>query len=341
MNCDPVGPCREFTGDCTDIPDQFTTMLFVDPLAECQPMPSPVNDYVCTAFPDDENPIDSFLVGLISLAVALPVTMFLESSFSLSNTVMSPDLWLDWPGVWWLFLIGKEANKNWWYTEGGVLPSRIARWYARFYSQGEPTIVTIRNIFIRIKCWLLRKPCPWEEEPEEDEAAAEEVDHYELATSTGSPRWSSPGSPRMSSVRMALGRRSVRLSQSAAYQAGLMSPETEAEKEAREEAAGDVLIKRVLLSAGIIGTGITWVLFAWFTFTYGLLIYNTLGAKAQDSFVNRYAQCALFSVACSDTCMLRTAGAFPTAWARPRSGKTSWRRCSRASSSWPSWSGCR
>ena len=44
LNCDPVGPCREFTGDCTDIPDQFTTMLFVDPLAECQPMPSPVND---------------------------------------------------------------------------------------------------------------------------------------------------------------------------------------------------------------------------------------------------------------------------------------------------------
>ena len=340
MNCDPVGPCREFTGDCTDIPDQFTTMLFVDPLAECQPMPSPVNDYVCTAFPDDENPIDSFLVGLISLAVALPVTMFLESSFSLSNTVMSPDLWLDWPGVWWLFLIGKEANKNWWYTEGGVLPSRIARWYARFYSQGEPTIVTIRNIFIRIKCWLQRKPCPWEEEPEDEAAAEEEPDPYELATATGSPRFSTPGSPRMSSVRMALGRRSVRLSQSAAYQAGLMSPETEAEKEAREEAAGDVLIKRVLLSAGIIGTGITWVLFAWFTFTYGLLIYNTLGAKAQDSFVNRYAQCALFSVACSDTCMLRTAGAFPTAWARPRSGKTSWRRCSRASSSWPSWSGC-
>ena len=88
---------------------------------------------------------------------------------------------------------------------------------------------------------------------------------------------------------MALGgRRSVRLSQSAAYQAGLLSPETEAEKEAREEASGDVLIKRVLLSAGIIGTGITWVLFAWFTFTYGLLIYNTLGAKAQDSFVNSW-----------------------------------------------------
>jgi hypothetical protein len=68
----------------------------------------------------------------------------------------------------------------------------------------------------------------------------------------------------------------------------MLSPETEAEKEAREEAAGDVLIKRVLLSAGIIGTGITWVLFAWFTFTYGLLIYNTLGAKAQDSFVNSW-----------------------------------------------------
>ena len=288
MNCDPVGPCREFTGDCTDIPNQFTTMLFVDPLANCQPLPSPVNDYTCTAFPDDENPVDTFLVGLISLAVALPVTMFLESSFSLSNTVMSPDLWLDWPGVWWLIFIGNEANKNWHYALGGVLPSRVARWYARYYSQCEPTIVTIRNISIRIKCWLLRKPCPWEEQPEGEAVAEEEADPYELARAMDLP-----GNPSMSSTGLALSRRSVRLSQSAGYQAGLLSPETEAEREAREEAADDVLTKRVLLSAGIVGTGITWVLFAWFTFTYGLLIYNTLGAKAQDSFVNRRVPSAL------------------------------------------------
>ena len=327
MNCDPVGPCREFAGDCTDIPEQFTTMLFVDPLAECQPLPSPVTEYVCSAFPDDENPIDSFLVGLISLAVALPVTLFLESSFSLSNTVMSPDLWLDWPGVWWLIFIGKEANKNWHYMLDGELPSRVARWYARFYSQGEPTIVTIRNIFIRIKCWLLRQPCPWEEAPEDETEAGD--DPYELARAGDLPDSPRMSTPRMSSMRLALGgRRSVRLSLSAGYQDGLLSPETEAEKEAREEAQGDVLIKRVLLSAGIIGTGITWVLFAWFTFTYGLLIYNTLGAKAQDSFVNRYAarqymarrhcgrararRCALLRLCCHRLLALSHALSFPS-----------------------------
>ena len=42
----------------------------------------------------------------------------------------------------------------------------------------------------------------------------------------------------------------------------------------------------------------------------------------------------------SDTCMPRTAGACLTAWARRQSGKTLFRRCSRGSSSWQSWSGC-
>ena len=280
LNCDPVGPCREFTGDCTDIPDQFSTMLFVDPAAECQPLPSPVNDYVCTAFPDDENPIDSFLVGLISLAVALPVTMFLQSSFMLSNTVMSPDMWLDWPGEWLLWFIGKDANKDWHYTRGGVMPSRVARWYARFYSQGEPIIVTIRNIFIRIGCWLRGKPCPWEEQPEEEESESE--DAYEQARSRDTPRESQTGS------RALFFRPSMRMSMTTGYQDGLLSPETTAEKEARAEASHDVVIKRILVSAGIVGTMITWVLFAWFTFTYGLLIYNNLGSKAQDSFVNSW-----------------------------------------------------
>ena len=251
MNCDPVGPCREFVGDCTDIPDQFTTNLFVDPLAECQALPSATNEYLCTAFPDEENPIDSFLVGLISLAVALPVAIFLQSSFSLSNTVMSPDLWLDWPGEWWLFLIGKEANKEWHYMDGGVLPSRVARWYARYFSQGEPTVMTIQNALIRIKCWMLRKPCPWEEQPAE--AEPEEVDAYELARGQDMP-------PHALSSRP-----SVRMSMSVAYQDGLLAPETAAEKEARAEAQSDVFTKRLLVSAGIIGTLITWVLFAWFT----------------------------------------------------------------------------
>jgi hypothetical protein len=55
------------------------------------------------------------------------------------------------------------------------------------------------------------------------------------------------------------------MSMSVAYQDGLLAPETAAEKEARAEAQSDVFTKRLLVSAGIIGTLITWVLFAWFT----------------------------------------------------------------------------
>jgi hypothetical protein len=282
MNCDPAGPCREFVGDCTDIPDQFTTMLFVDPLAECQPLPSAVNDYVCTAFPDEENPIDSFLVGLIALGVALPVTLFLQSAFALSNSVDSPDLWLDWPTSLWFVLVGTEGHKEWHYTRGGVLPSRLARWFARFYSQGEPTVVTLHNACIRLKCWLLCKPCPWEEQPADADVAEPEVtDAYELARAQDVPR--------SSSSRALLFRKlSRRLSMTAGYQDGLMAPETDEEKAARAEAQRDLATKRLLTSAGIIGTLITWALFSWFTLTYGLLIYSTLGAKAQDEFVSSW-----------------------------------------------------
>ena len=97
LGCDPTGPCREAMADCTDLPAQFdVNTLFVEPSSQCIAAPTPVVDYQCTAFPDDNNPIDSFLVGLISLGMALPVTMFLQSLFDLSNEVKVADIWLSW-----------------------------------------------------------------------------------------------------------------------------------------------------------------------------------------------------------------------------------------------------
>ncbi len=54
--------------NCADLADMF---------------PGVFADYVCTAFPNDDNEPDCLLVALIALAVSVPVTLFLGSSFEI------------------------------------------------------------------------------------------------------------------------------------------------------------------------------------------------------------------------------------------------------------------
>ena len=46
--------------------------------------------------------------------------------------------------------------------------------------------------------------------------------------------------------------------------------------------------KRQIMAAGVVGTVITWALFVWFIFTYGMLIYKLLGDEAQSSFARSW-----------------------------------------------------
>ena len=57
-NCPPVGPCRGFEGTCGDITNQFAELPVLPDF------PDGMADYTCTAFPNDDNQIDSFIVGL-------------------------------------------------------------------------------------------------------------------------------------------------------------------------------------------------------------------------------------------------------------------------------------
>jgi len=240
LACDPApAPCRGFKGDCGDIASQFQEMLFVDPWAEPQCVPAnPVRDWVCHAFPDEENPIDTIIVGFIAIAVALPGALFLQSAFELSNEVPTPDTWLLWDGSYAKMLIGREKHKNWHYTDGQP-PSRFVRWYIRFHCMGENSMMTVINLFRRLFAFLTCRKVAWEQEEGDD---ASEVD-------------------------------------SAAERA-----------QAASEARAQGIKKRMLASAGLIMLYITWLIFAWFTFTYGLLIYNTLGAKAQDEFSKSWCE---------------------------------------------------
>jgi hypothetical protein len=75
-SCPPVGDCRGFNGTCGELPGQFADV------AVMPDYPNGLKDYTCTAFPDDDRSVDSFIVGLISLAIAIPVTVFIQTCFS-------------------------------------------------------------------------------------------------------------------------------------------------------------------------------------------------------------------------------------------------------------------
>jgi hypothetical protein len=87
-DCPPVGECRGAAAEtsCGDLALQFaaTPVLpyFPDGLAE----------YTCHAFPDDARPVDSLIVALIALALALPVTLFLQAAFEIANDNEAPEV---------------------------------------------------------------------------------------------------------------------------------------------------------------------------------------------------------------------------------------------------------
>ena len=93
LDCPGVGPCRDVVGNCGDLAGVFADTP-VPPY-----FPDGLKDYTCTTFPDEDRPLDSFVVGLISLAVALPVTLFLTSCFEIANDSEAPESWLFYGGI--------------------------------------------------------------------------------------------------------------------------------------------------------------------------------------------------------------------------------------------------
>jgi hypothetical protein len=103
-------------------------------------------------------PFDSLLVGLISLAIAAPVTLFLRACFECANAdTDAPAAWLAWGGAARL-LYGFSAHKRWHYTRGGGQPRHLVRWYIR--CAGEPAIATLLDLCHAARCALTgATPC--------------------------------------------------------------------------------------------------------------------------------------------------------------------------------------
>ena len=162
--CPPVGPCRGFEGNCGDIADQFATLPVLPDY------PNGLQEWTCTAFPDDENkPVDSFIVGLISIAIGLPVTLFIATCFGIANDSEAPESWLEWYGYQKL-IWGPRAHRRWHYTGPAGQPPRFVRWYVR--SVGAPPSETAANMVRSLWAFLTCSEPAWVEEAREAEEEA-------------------------------------------------------------------------------------------------------------------------------------------------------------------------
>jgi hypothetical protein len=153
LDCDPVGECMGFLGDCGDIQNQFLTVqgpyVYGDPPEEHMYL----DEYICTQFPDDAYVTDQLLVGLISVAVALPVDLFLARAFELANENSDmPESWVDEVSGNWKFVVGKNAHNSWRLADPKQPVSDLVLWLVR-YSSYEPLFSSL----IRLLGWLKRK----------------------------------------------------------------------------------------------------------------------------------------------------------------------------------------
>ncbi len=135
--------------------------------------PDGLADWTCTAFPNDNAPTDSLIVGLVSIAIALPITLFLQGCFALSNDSEAPESFLRWSG-WRKLLCGFAAHRRWHYSGPEGQPSRYVRWHVR--SGEEPPLITLLNLGRAAAAALTRTPPPWTLEARAAEAAAAEGD---------------------------------------------------------------------------------------------------------------------------------------------------------------------
>ena len=304
--CPPVGDCRGFNGTCGELPRQFATVAVMPDYpnglqaraggAGCagtlhervltqRVRRIGAQDYTCTAFPNDASRVDSFIVGLIALAVAIPVTLFITTCFAVANDNEAPDSWLEWSG-WMKLLLGLNAHRRWHYTRGAP-PRRFVQWYIR--SVTEPPSETAANLVHSLHAWATGTETPWAREARELREAQAEAACAESACAAPAEeeeeleRWSEGPHDTTRSVR----------------RAHTLSAH-----------------KRRVMLLGLAAALVCWAIFTWFVFTCacaarmrrrvacgsgrvaltaprsratdGMLIFRLLGEDAEQSFARSW-----------------------------------------------------
>jgi hypothetical protein len=139
LGCPPgPGPCLDYTGDCADLQEQFIDLqgcyMYGDPGDVTAH--DTLADWVCHAFPDDAYVTDQFFVGLISVAIALPVDLILAGAFETANEGDGPESWLEAPPGKWNLLLGKDAHNGWRLADPRRPVNDIALWLMRYPEEG-------------------------------------------------------------------------------------------------------------------------------------------------------------------------------------------------------------
>jgi hypothetical protein len=272
---DPAGACRGVVANCGDLAAAFATTP-LPPL-----YPDGWRDWTCDAFPNDDTQRDSLIVALISLAVQLPVTLFLAGCFELANENDVPESWLAYGGLARLVL-GVNAHRRWQYTGPAAQPRRFVRWYVR--SRDAPQHETLANLWVSLTSWITGDVPFWRAEAEDAARAARSSLASASLASVGSVDVDSggvsrrasaswlPGAPRASGTGSVAG--SVADSAAADSAAGGSAPSKHASfvthRSSMARVASAVRLRRAkrrLTAAGLVGVAIVWVLFAWFIFT--------------------------------------------------------------------------
>ena len=264
--CDPAlsaGPCLGSLGACGDLPTQFANLqgaYTYSTTLQCSSSPgdpscicyTTLADYVCHAFPDDAYFTDQIFVGLICVAVALPVTMFLERCFEIANEVEgAAESWVAWGGIWRM-LLGKRAHKDWRWADADNPPSDFVQLLTTAPGYGALAKFALRKAL----GVLLRKGAA--KDGERSEGAEVDEGHH---TSE-------------------LGKSGLKLE----------APSSSGEESKSEEgdARSAALARRLYAAAGLLGVYVTWAIFSWFIFTYGMIIYRRLGPEAEKQFVKTW-----------------------------------------------------
>jgi hypothetical protein len=275
LNCESAVSCLGFTGSCSDLPQQFSTLqgpfVYGTPPSEH----ADLSEYECHAFPDDAHPLDQLLVGLINIAIAIPTGMFLFRCFEIANEGEDwPDAWLEMPCGWLRVLFqlafGRHFTGRWHYFpplegerrhadaaeaapgrgEGPVAESmelhHIASHNLGVKKQKPHHVATpCRSDFVR---WYVRHsyevPTLW----------VKRFVFWSWGLLTGTVHAQEGGSEAESD--------------NASRKSG-----SSASGEEEDEGAQDALMKRLYAGAGLLGIYVSWAIYSWFIFTYGSALH--------------------------------------------------------------------
>ena len=250
----------------------------------------------------------------------------------IANDSEAPESWLEWYG-WRKLVFGINAHRRWHYTGPLGQPNRHVKWFIR--SVGAPAPETAINLCHSLVAWVTRTDPPWVEEWREaveaeadDKAEAEaefELDapacdsHSTMSGQVNGGARLPADAPRVLKLlhvaeqdaldTHAVGNGKVHGADKDGISDGAST--TSSVRSARALAQ----YKRVIALTGFFGVYVTWALFAWFIFLYGMLIYKLLGDSAQQQFASA---CPAFRTLGASAlmcvlsfCFPQEAGAFP------------------------------